>query len=379
MPVTVQIVDTPSLLRRFILFPHTLYKDNPYWAPNLISDDKKLLTPGRHPFHEHSEVRLFLALEGEKPVGRICAHVNHEHNRYHKDRVGFFGFFDCIDSPEAASALFEHATRFVASHKMETLRGPMNFSTNETCGLLVNSFDEMPYIMMPYNPPYYEKLILGAGFSKSRDLVCYRLDEELFSFERIGKLVEKIRKRSHVTLREVDFKNLEKEVQIIREIYNAAWSNNWGFVPMTDAEFDHMAKEMKAIVDPRLLLIAMKNGENVGFILCLPDANIVLKKMNGRLFPLGILKALWYKRKINRIRIITMGVKEEYRGAGIDLLFYHKIATTSPSIGYPTGELGWVLEDNRLMNRAAKQMGAHITKRYRIFDRPVIFAGSETS
>ena len=370
-PLTIHRVESKKDLNLFVLFPHDLYRDNPFWTPNLISEDRKLLTPGKHPFHEHAEVGLFLAEKEGQVVGRISAHVNHNHNQFHNDRVGFFGFFECIESLEAASKLFEAGADFLRSRGMNVMRGPMNFSTNETCGLLIHPFDETPYLMMPYNYPYYQKLIEEAGFTPEKELVCYCLDEELFDFERINKVAERIQKRSQITLRQLDFKRLEDEIRIIRHIYNSAWKDNWGFVPMTDAEFELMAKDMKTIVDPRLLYIAEHLDKPVGFILCLPDFNIVLKHLNGRLFPFGILKALWYKRRINRIRIITMGVVKEHRRSGIDILFYAKIANLSPSIGYPYGELGWVLEDNELMNRAAKSMGAEISKRYRIYERKI--------
>jgi len=369
MTLSLRPVVSEKDLHRFVIFPFELYRGNPFWVPNLIADEKKLLTQGKHPFHEHAEVGLFLAEDAGHIVGRISAHINHSHNRFHNDRVGFFGFFDCIDSQEVASALFQTAGEFVRSSGMDTLRGPMNFSTNETCGLLLNAFDEMPYIMMPYNFPYYEKLIEGAGFSKAKDLLCYHLDTETFSFNKIGSVAQRVEERSDIILRQLDFNNLKKEIQIVRNVYNSAWEKNWGFVPMTDAEFDFMAHEMKPIADPRLIYIAEHSGEPVGFILCLPDFNLVLKKMNGNLFPFGILKALYWRRKIRRIRIITMGVIKEHRKAGLDLVFYSRIARTSPTIGYPEGELGWVLEDNSLMNRAAENMGARLSKRYRIYDK----------
>jgi len=368
MALSVKIVSSKQDLNRFILFPHELYRGNPFWVPDLISAEKTLLTPGKHPFHDHAQSRLFLAEQDGRIAGRISAHINHNHNTFHNDRVGFFGFFECIDSNKAASTLFKSAADFLRSKGMDTVRGPMNFSTNETCGLLTNKFDEMPYLMMPYNPPYYERLLKQYGFYKAKDLLCYHLDESVFQFERVGRLVERIKKRSDISLRQLDLFNLDEEVKIIQSIYNSAWEKNWGFIPMTDAEFQFMKKEMKAIVDPRLVYIALKNNMPVGFVLCLPDANIVLKHLGGRLFPFGFLKALWWKRKINRIRIITLGIIKEHRNLGIDLVLYHKIATLSPSIGYPSGELGWVLEDNEAMNRAAENMGAVLSKRYRIFD-----------
>ncbi|MBN1901260.1 N-acetyltransferase [Candidatus Sumerlaeota bacterium] len=372
MSLTIKTVTSKNDLKKFILFPHALYRDNPFWAPNLFSEDKKLIAPGRHPFHEHAEVCLFLAEDTGRVVGRISAHINHNHNRFHQDRVGFFGFFECIDSGEVAQSLLNKAADYVRSKGMDTLRGPMNFSTNESCGLLVNSFDETPYFMMPYNFPYYERLLGDAGFQKSKDLLCYGLDTETYQFERLGKVAERIQKRSRIALREVDFYRLEEEVEILKTIYNSAWEKNWGFVPMTDAEFTFMAHEMKAIVDKRLLYIALYKDKPAGFILCLPDINIVLKHLKGRLFPFGIFKALYWKRKINRIRIITMGVIRECRGLGIDIILYNQIANLSPSIGYPSGELGWVLEDNEPMNRAAKLMGAKFSKRYRIYDRKLV-------
>ncbi len=369
MAITIHPVINSQDLKAFVLYPHTLYRGNPFWVPNLIRDDLALLTPGKHPFHEHGEARHFLAVEEGRIAGRISAHINHLHNSFHGEKTGFFGFFECEESQETAALLLGAAEQFAREQGMDTLRGPFNYSTNETCGLLTNAYDEMPYLMMPWNFPYYEGLITGAGFHKAMDLLSYHLDDTLFSFERIGKLEERVAKKDGVTLRRVDFSRFREEIRTIQQIYNSAWEKNWGFVPMTDAEFEFMAKELRPIVNADLLWIGEIEGKAAGFALCLPDYNIVLKKMNGRLWPFGILKALWHKRNINRVRIITLGIIREFRLSGLDILMYSKIARSCLAMGIRHGELGWILENNRIMNRAAEGMGARVSKRYRIFEK----------
>lgn len=371
MSLIIRRVETSSDLDKFVTYPFDLYKESPCWVPPLIAEEKKLLTPGKHPFHNHAKVALFLAQNNGRIVGRISAHINHNHNEYHNDRTGFFGFFECCKDQEIAAALFQAAEDFVRKQGMNRLRGPMNFTTNETCGLLINYFDEMPYIMMPYNFPYYVDLMEANGFEKSMDLFCYHLDEEIFKFDRLGSLVKRIQKRSDVNIRPIRKDRFEDEVRIIQKVYNTAWKDNWGFVPMNEEEFQHMVKELKPIYDPRLLYIGEFEGKPVGFVLCLPDYNQVLSKMNGRILPFGWLKALLNKGKINRIRIITLGVMEEHRRSGLDVLFYSKIANVSPAIGKPSGEMGWILEKNVQMNRVAKSMGGRQTKIYRIYDKNI--------
>ncbi len=369
--ITVREVETKKDLKRFIRLPWRIYKGVEQWVPPLLIEEKEQFDKRRHPFYEHGEVKLFLAEKEGDLVGRIAAIVNHQHNQFYNDRVGFFGFFECIDNHEVAHALFDKAAEFLREHNMTTMRGPMNFSTNEVCGLLIKGYELPPCIMMPYNLPYYADLIHGCGFEKAKDLLAYHLPREQFS-ARLSSLAERLKKRTRVTLRPIVIKELREEIERIRTIYNSAWEKNWGFVPMTDAEFDHMAKKMKQIVAPRLCTLVEYEGTPVAFMLNLPDINILLKKINGRLFPFGIFGFMFGLKKMSRIRTITLGVIKEFRNKGIDLLLYHYIYSLCFDMGIMESEISWVLEDNAMMISALEQINAYHYKTYRIYDRPLV-------
>lgn len=358
----------------FIYLPWTaqIYKNDNNWVPNLLAEDKKLLNPAVHPFHKHAEVQLFVAYDERKnAVGRIAAIVNQLHNEFHNEQVGFFGCFECINDKAVAQQLFKAADDYLKSKGMKVMRGPMNFSTNETCGLLTEGFDSPPVFMMTYNPRYYLELFDYCGLLKAKDLYAYYLSSSIQVPNSLHRIAERVRLREGVVVRTADMKHLDKEVTIIKEIYNKAWSKNWGFVPMTDDEFRFMAKDMKQVIDPALLLIAEVNGKPAGFSLALPDLNEALRHVNGRLFPFGIFKLLWYSRKIKQARVITMGMVPEYQKRGIDVLFYLKSIENALARGYIGGELSWILEDNILMNRTIESIGGKLYKKYRIYDKPL--------
>ncbi len=357
-------------LMRFIKFPHKLYKGDPNWVPKLITDEKNFFNPKKNPYYQHSEVILFLAEENGEVVGRISAQTNTQHNKVHHDKVGFFGFFESINNQEVANALIEAAEKWLLSKGCDAIRGPMNFSTNDECGLLIEGFNSPPMVMMTYNKKYYQNLLETAGLEKVMDLYAYYMKAQPTP-ERIKRLSEKLQKRGKFTVRNLKSKNkkmLKKDIETIFEIYTKAWENNWGAVPMTKAEFDHIVKELLPIVDPELLFIAEVDGKPAGFSLALPDYNVILKKMNGHLFPFGIFKALYYKNKIKGLRIITMGVIKEYQKRGIDTVFYEKTFDVGYRKKYEYGEFSWILENNEMMNRIAKSIGGEIYKVYRIFE-----------
>ncbi|MFH1226488.1 MAG: N-acetyltransferase [Planctomycetota bacterium] len=358
----------------FIYLPWTarLYKGDLNWVPNLISEDKKLLDPNIHPFHRHGRVELFVAYSDMgKPVGRIAAIINEAHNKLYNDRTGFFGLFECVNDKAVAQELFIAVAGYLEKQGMKIMRGPMNFSTNETCGLLIDGFTSPPMFMMTYNPSYYMSLVENTGLVKSKDLFAWYVDDTLAVPDKMVRVANRVRSHHNITIRQANMKHLDKEVKIIQDVYNKAWSNNWGFVPMTNEEFQHMAKDMKRIVDPSLLLIAEVEGKPAGFSLTLPDYNMALKHVNGRLFPFGIFKLLWhvYINKINRARVITMGIIPEYQKRGIDVLFYLETIKNGKALGYKGAELSWILEDNILMNRTIESLGARLYKKYRIYDK----------
>ncbi|MBI4520454.1 MAG: N-acetyltransferase [Gemmatimonadetes bacterium] len=333
-------------------------------------DVKELLDRRKHPFHQHAEVAYFLAERDGRTAGRVAAVVNHRHNEFHQERTGFFGFFESERDLEVAGALLRSACDWLARRGMERARGPMNFSTNEECGLLVDGFATPPAIMMTHNPRYYADLLEASGFRKERDLLAYWRDDPEPP-ERLVRGVERLQGRLGVRIRGLDMKRFAAEVAAIKEVYNSAWAQNWGFVPMTDAEFDYMAKQFKPVVDPDLTLLAEVAGEVVGFSLTLPDLNQALKHINGRLFPLGLFRLLWESRRIRSVRIITLGLKPGYRRLGIDAALYLRTWVVGTAKGYVSGEASWVLEDNWEMRRALEKMGFRVRKTYRIYERPL--------
>lgn len=358
-----------SDLKKFILFEWTIYKDNPNWVPPLIMDMKAMFDPKKNPFHENADMQLFLAYKDSKIAGRTTAIINHSHNKFVKDKTGFFGFFESINDFEVAKALFDQAASWLREKGMLTMRGPANFSCNDTWGLLIDSFDMQPMILMPYNPPYYKDLIEQYGFKKTKDLLAYKLETKGAVIpERVEKITQHVLNRGDIVIRNINMKNFRHEVEIIKTIYNGAWEKNWGFVPMSEEEFDHMAKDLKAIVEPRFVLIAEVNGEPAGFSLCVPNANEALAKINGRLFPFGLFKVIYYAKKIKTARLVTLGVIDKYQKKGIEGVFYSRTLKTGQELGYKMGELSWVLEDNVLMNRGIELMGAKRYKTYRLFD-----------
>ncbi|TKJ41680.1 N-acetyltransferase [candidate division LCP-89 bacterium B3_LCP] len=370
MSIQIEIIRKERHLKGFLNLPRHIYRGNPNWVPPLISDIKKTLHPQKNPFFQHAQMTRMIAKKNGKIAGRICAIHDHAHQDYWQEPVGFFGFFECIDDQEVADTLIAAAAEWLRQRGIKTMRGPMNPSTNDSCGVLIDSFDVPPVLMMPYNPPYYNTLIEKAGLAKVKDLYAYKISKDDIP-ERIIRIGDKIAERINVNIRPVIIKDFKNEIERIRSIYNQAWSKNWGFVPMTEAEFDHTAKDLKKIIDPQLAFIAEDEGQAVGFSLALPDLNIALKHLNGRLFPFGILKLLYYSRKINCARVITMGVVEGYRNRGIDILFYLESLRRAVANGYNWGELSWVLEDNDAMNKAIEMVGGKVYKRYRIYEMPL--------
>jgi len=359
-------------MREFIRLPWKIYRNDPYWVPPLLLDMKKLLDRKKHPFFCHSEAELFLARSGGEPVGRIAAILNNNHNRYHGERTGFFGFFESVNQKEVAAALLDQAAQWAKSQGMVQLRGPMNYSTNETVGLLVEGFDSSPCLMMPHNPRYYAEMIEKSGFDKAMDLYAWWLLTDKGLNEKIVRVGERVLKDQGIRVRMIDMKRFRDDVELIKKIYNDAWSTNWGFVPMTDAEFEHMAGDLKTIVDPRVVLIAEKDGEPVAFSLALPDFNQALKKINGRLVPFGLPKLIYYGRHIQQVRVLALGIiKKLQNWNGLGAALYYESFRRGVAAGYQSCEFSWTLETNDLINRSMQLFGAKIYKRYRVYERPL--------
>lgn len=371
MSVEIKPVETRAERRAFVRFPWQIYPGRyPAWVPPLLVEEHKRIDPGKNPFFGHGSVQLFLAYKEGRIAGRIAAIENSLHNEFHSDKVGFFGLFESVEDREVASALLDTAAGWVAARGLETLRGPANFSTNEECGLQINNFESAPYVMMTYNPPYYVDLLEGWGLEKAKDLLAYQVTQQEFDQPRFAKLQQLIERFGRdISVRSLRMDRFEEEVALVRKLYNSAWERNWGFVPMTDAEVEHMAKQLKPVVDPELALIGEVEGQPIGFALALPDVNQAIRHANGRLFPFGLLKFLWQLRRVNRIRIITLGVVAEYRGGPMAPMFYLEIFKRGSRKGHQVGESSWILEDNQPMRLGVEKMGFTPYKTYRLYDR----------
>ena len=332
-------------------------------------DVRTLLTPRKNPFFEHAELQAFLARRDGRVVGRIAAIKNDAHTRTHGDRVGFYGFFEAVNEQPVADALFEVAARWVQERGFRVLRGPMSPSINDECGLLVDGFDTPPTLMMPHNPAYYVALHERSGFTKAKDLLALVSPGSEVP-ERITRVAHVLAERRGIKLRPLNLKRFREEVDLIKALYNQAWEKNWGFVPLTEAEIDHLAKQLKPIVEPDLICFAEREGRVIGFAVALPDLNVALKhNPSGRVY--GLPKVLWYARKVHRCRILLLGLLKEYRVSGVDALMYHWIWTKGLAHGYTWGEAGWILEDNAAMLNGAQQLGFRPYKTYRIYDKSV--------
>ena len=351
----------------FLDFPYRLYRDHPVWVPPVRMTDAILMDRKKNPFFAHAEAQHFLARRGDRVVGRIAACENRAHNETHGDRLGFFGWFDVEPDPEAATALVTAARDWVAARGLVGMRGPVNYSTNDTCGVLVDGFDERPMLMMPWNRPDYDALLLGAGLVGAKDLLAYWIPSSTPAPERYVRIANRALERSGITLRDLDMGRWKEEVETIKRLYNLCWEKNWGFVPMTDAEFDHAAKDLKFAVDPRMFFVAERGGVPVGFSGTLPDLNEVLVGLDGRLFPFGLLKILARKKKVRRVRIVILGVDPAMRGKGIDAAFFVKSLEKARALGYEGGEASWILEDNHRMRADLENVGGTVSKRYRLY------------
>ncbi len=372
--MSVSAVSGSSDFNEFIELPYRLYRSDPYWAPPLRSDQRKLLDR-RHPFYEHGEVELFLARDrAGQVVGRIAAIDNQLYVNFHQEPVGFFGFFETIDDQDVATALFDAAGQWLNKRELKTMLGPMNYSTNDECGLLIEGFDSMPYILMTHNPPYYSRLCEGAGLSKAKDLLAFRGDWKTIGantaeFDRWRRINAKIIQRANITIKTADMSRFDREIETLKVVYNQAWIDNWGFVPLTDREMAQMARDLKSFIDPELALFAYSGDEPIGVSISLPDYNQVLRRMGGHLWPFGIVKFLWYRRKINRVRVIALGIVKKWQKRGIAPILMIETIDRAIKKGYVEGEVSWVLEDNQLLLNSIRSAGGQLYKRYRIYQR----------
>jgi GNAT superfamily N-acetyltransferase len=373
--VNVRPVSGPRDLKTFIKLPFRLHRGTP-WVPPLVMERREFLNRDKNPFFGHAEAEYFLAERDGEVVGRITAQVDERWTEHNGGSDGMFGFFECERDPDTAAALLGAASSWLRERGRERMLGPMDFTMNDECGLLVDGFDLEPFVLEPWHPPHYRELIEGLGLTKAMDLLMWKL--ELGSLKKGDRFHDMIHQAAEasasehgVVVRKMRKRDLEDEVNRFMEVYNAAWDRNWGFVPVTEEEVRFQAKNLKPILDENWAMIAEREGEVVGAALTLPDVNQVLRRMNGRLLPFGWLRFLAGRRAIDRVRVFALGVKPAYQHFGVAAALYVRHIETAARVRQKWGEMGWILEVNEPMNRAMEGMGGEITKRYRIYEQPL--------
>ena len=359
--------------KRFLEFPWKVYRGDPLWIPPLRIDQKELVGYTKCPFYEHNAVQTFLAVQGNNVVGRIAAIDNVGHTQRYNDSVGFFGFFECVDDLEVAAALFQAAENWLKGRGLTAIRGPINPSLNHTLGLLIDGFDTSPFFMMTYNPPYYERLIEEYGFRKEQDLYSYWGHVEMLPKiqEKYKPICEMIKERCGATVRTLNRKKFQEEVEMFLRIYNASLTNTWGFVPMSDAEVKAMAAGLKYLMVPELAIAVEIDGKPVGASFCLPDYNPRIKAIDGRLFPFGFMRLILRKDLLKRIRILSTNVLPEYQMHGLGLVLVDGLVPKVIDWGIKEAEFSWVLESNTFSRGSLEKAGAIRNKTYRIYQKNI--------
>lgn len=373
--IVVRKVETRRERDAFIKFPWQIYPNDPAWVPPLIIERREFLDRKHHPFYQHGDAALFLASRNGTLVGRIMASDDPNYNALHGSSAGCFGLFESINDQQVAAALFDAASAWLRAKGRTELLGPIDYSTNYVCGLLIEGFQYPPTLLTAHNPAYYERLLEGCGFTKAKDFYAWWYENAAEASPRLRRIGDALMKRHHVTIRRGNMRDLAGESRRLRQIYNQAWEKNWGFVPFTEAEFDYMTKELRPIVMPEITALAEIDGEPVGFALAAPDINVVLQKINGRLtrfgLPIGLAKLLYYRRRLKRARLIALGVVEKHRRHGIaEALVSRVVEAGMIGLGMQ-GELSLTLEDNHMINRFVEAIGARRYKTYRIYRQAI--------
>jgi hypothetical protein len=371
--VSVAAVSGKHDVDEFIKLPWRLYRDNPNWVPPLLRLQRELFSPKQNPFFQHADVCLFLARRQREVVGRISAQIDREHNQYHNERTGFFGFFECVNDPAVAASLLATAEEWLCARLMDRVRGPLNFSVNGELGFLVEGFDSPPQILMPYTQPYYLHLVEGCGYEKVQDLLAWRWQSQPVP-EGPARIVRELRSRPEVRVRTANMRRFDEEIGTILELYNEAWSENWGFVPATKAEASQMSRDLKFLADPHIVPFVEIDGRPAGVALAVPNLNEVIHDLDGKLLPFGFVKLLW-RLKVRRPktgRLLLLGIRKEYRTrryAGLAYLLCDEIYRQARKRGYEWAEFSWTLEDNHLINSLITKIGCTHYKTYRIYEK----------
>jgi ribosomal protein S18 acetylase RimI-like enzyme len=357
---------------RFLNVSYQIYRDDPYWVAPLLIDLKKVFTKA-NPLFEHARMQLWVARQNGKDVGRIAGIIDEFHNRTNKPPAAFFGFFECVDDASVCRQLFTAVREWTREQGLSQMLGPMNPTTNDECGLLVEGFDSSPVLMMTYNPRYYVSLVEGEGFRKAKDLLAFQIDLSKIPMDRLTRIGTKVQKRSPgMVFRPILRKTLSQDIAKVKEVYNAAWQENWGFVPMTDSEVDFMAERLKPLLMEGLIWLAEVGTEPVAFLLAMPDYNVAFKPLRGHLLTpriFGFIPYLFGWKRPARTRVLTLGVKEKYRGKGLESALLIEGLRVGFEAGVRESEASWILEDNVMMCRMLEAIGGRVYKRYRIYER----------
>jgi len=356
-------------ISRFIDLPFSVYRSDPYFVPQLRKELRDQFSQ-KNPFFMHADVRYYLAEKAGRICGRVASIMNHRHYEFQHEDAGFFGFFESENEGDIARGLLGAVSLDLKKKGMKVMRGPMNFSTNEECGFLMEGYDQHPMLMTPYNPSYYHDLMEACGMEKSRDLYAFIYETKEALPEKVLRVAAIAEKRG-ITVRSVDKKRFDSEMLVFKEIYNDAWEKNWGFIPLTDEEISYLGERLRQIAVPELTLIAEDNGSPVGFLGMVPDFNVVLKKMNGSMNPLSIIKALYYSKKIRDLRLLLLGIKKEYRNKGVDALLFREGFRGIRNGGYKRVEFSWILEDNIPVQRIAEMVEGRLYKKYRVYEKTI--------
>ncbi|PNV85243.1 MAG: N-acetyltransferase [Desulfobacteraceae bacterium] len=371
-PLRVVPVEGRRGLRQFIRLPWSIYRDDPAWVPPLLLERKEHLSK-RNPFFEHAKCKFWLAYRGATPVGRISAQVDQLHLQRYEDSTGFFGLLEAEDEAETFRALMDTAETWLRDQGMRRVLGPFNLSINQECGLLVEGFDTPPMVMMGHARPYYGARVEENGYSKEKDLLAYRIDAD-FELTRAMRLgIKRAQKRVH--LRPLRRSIFREELRILQDIFEDAWSKNWGFVPFTKAEFEHMGKSFKLLLPDDQVQIAEVDGVPAAFMVAVPNVNEAIKDLNGKLFPLGWLKLLWRLKVAypKSARVAMMGVRQRYQNSRLAAALAVMVveAARPPAVkrGVLSAEMSWILEDNMGMRSILDALGGVIYKRYRIYGK----------
>jgi len=361
-------VATARQVRQFVDLPYSLYANHPHWVPPLRRDERRRLSPRHNAFLQHAEIDLWVASSGGRTIGRIGAIEDRLHNATHREAVTWFGFLEA-DTADTALALLGAVEQRGGERGSACVRGPVNPSLNESAGLLVEGFDEDPYVLMPYNPPSYPQFVEAAGYRKVKDLLAWDLNVGVPLGERITRLAARVATRHAVRVRPLDPGRFERDLAIVQQIYREAWEDNWGFVPPTDAEIRQIATDLRPVLDPELVLFAEISGRSVGCVVAIPDLNPVLKRMNGRLLPFGFLHFLRRRAIVHRARVLLLGVVQDARRIGLYPLLIAEVHRRGIARGYKGAELSWTLEDNEAINAGIEAAGGRRYKTYRLYEK----------